>query len=238
MLKLRIDQRSLYLLGGIIAAALSVTSAAAADNFVVAKTAVRRLYPELRDRDLHVAIEDGGLLDKPGALSDFTVAIWYPARGEAFKGPCPAPVLLVRLAFPTDDSGGRVFFMSADGPAVSTDQLAQLTRQVDSHPEWSDSDVLKALTEAGARFGPHAKKELLDAIPTEGLKILLGDVKVKSANFRIRNAAQIRERLPSAILLWVVEIESTGSGPDLQYYLSIEPFNGKLISIERVPPVP
>lgn len=215
-----------------------VTCAVGADNIAVAKMVVAKLYPELKGQDLHVAISEGGLLETPGSFSDFTMAIQHPFHEILSKGQCPIPLLSVGFTFSTAGSNERIFHLSAAGPAVNTDRLQQLINEVDSHPEWSDADVLRALAKAGARFGPSAKEELLDELPIEGLKALIGNIKVESVSFKIRDAAQVREHLPSAALLWTIKVLSQSNGQELKYYLLLEPFDGKLVSLGRIPPVP
>ena len=121
------------------------------------------------------------------------MAIQPPNRTSLTEGICPQSVLHVRFAFPSDDSDARIFAFSASGPAANTDKLKGAANQIDSHPEWSDSEVSKVLSDSGAQFGPADEKRLLDNLPVQGLRLLLGEYHVQSARFTIRDAGQMRE---------------------------------------------
>jgi hypothetical protein len=209
-----------------------------ADHVATAKASVAQFYPELTGKDLHIAITDGGLLDVAGPLTDFTMSIQRAVHTAGADEGCPQSLLYIRFAFPANSSDQRVFSLSANGPAVNASRLEQLAHQIDSHPGWSDSEATKALLDAGARFGPTSEKELLEKLPVEGLRLLVGDYEVRSTHFTVRDAAQMREHLPSAMLFWTVTVTSHLKGRELTYYLNFEPFEGKLVSIGRIPPVP
>lgn len=223
-------------LRAVIASMCLVSAAVCADDVADAKAAILGLYPELKGKDLHIAISDGGLLETPGPLSSFTMVIRHPSPGSQTGGQCPTPELSVDFTFAVTGTDHERFLFGAGGPVVNENRIKRITDEVDSHPEWSDADVLSALSKAGARFGPSAKRELLDQLPTKGLGVLLGDIDVESAEFKIRDASQMREHLPSASLTWVVKISGGSENRKLGYLVMIEPFDGKVIFIERFPP--
>jgi hypothetical protein len=208
------------------------------DNIAIAKAAVIDFYPELKGQDLHIGISDGGLLDVQGPLSNFTIVIQHPLHPGLPAGQCPVPLLAVDFTFAVKEADHYLFLFGAGGPFVNEEKIKEITDQVDSHTEWSDDEAASALIKAGARFGPSAKKELLDKLPIQGLKTLLGgDVVVESADFKIRDAAQFREHLPAASLSWIVSIRVHNAKRETKYMIFLEPFDGKIVFIEKSPPI-
>jgi hypothetical protein len=224
-------------LRAIIVGACLVSAAVRADDVADAKAAIIGLYPELKGKDLHIAITDGGLLETPGPLSNFTMVVQHPSHEALPAGQCPIPVLSVYFTFAVSSTDHQLFLLGSGGTVVNEDRFKRITDQVDSHAEWSDADVLSALTKAGARFGPSAKKELLDQLPIKGLSVLMGDIDVESAEFKIRDASQIRAHLPSASLTWIVKVSTRSNNQKLAYLVMLEPFDGKVVYVTRFPPV-
>lgn len=233
----RTNELCMNLLRAVIVSVCLVSAAFCADDVADAKAAIIGLYPELKGKDLHVGITDGGPLEMPGQLTNFTVVIQQPSHQKLSGGQCPTPVLSVDVTFAVTSTDHQLFLFGAGGPVVNEDRIKRITDEVDSHPEWSDADVLSALSKAGARFGPSAKKELLDQVPIKGLSVLMGDIDVESAEFKIRDASQMREHLPSASLVWVVKVSTRNNNRKLAYQVMLEPFDGKVTWIERFPPV-
>lgn len=55
----------------------------------------------------------------------------------------------------------------------------------------------------------------------------------------MRDKQQMQEHLPSAMFLWNVHFTSHIDGlPDRTYFAILEPFEGKLTSIVKLPPIP
>lgn len=237
MLQSRTNELCMNCFRAVIVSVCLVSVAVCADNIADSKAAIIRLYPELKGKDLHVGIADGGLLETPGPLSEFTMVIQHPSHDVLLAGQCPIPVLSVTFTFAVTNTDHQLFLFGAGGPVVNEDRIKRITDEVDSHPEWSDADVLSALSKAGARFGPSARKELLDQLPIKGLSVLMGDIEVESAEFKIRDASQMREHLPAASLVWVVKVSARSNGRKLTYHIMLEPFDGKVIYIVRFPPL-
>jgi len=85
----------------------------------------------------------------------------------------------------------------------------QIRRRGGRHREWSDEEVVKAMNEAGAKFGPEHKAELLRALPLEGLAPFMGgEIEVVSAEFRAR---LLGSREP-ALIWWVRPIGTVRAG--------------------------
>jgi hypothetical protein len=217
----------------------SLSFAFGADNVGLSKTALSKIYPELRGHDFHVGISDGGLLDSPGSFTTFTMEVRRPPHETGRDEECPSSLLSVRFEFPIKRTDHRIFSLNAVGPVVNTDRRQRVIQLVDSHPQWSDSEAVKALSEAGARFGPSAKAQVLEKLPVEGLRSLLGAIEVVSAEFTVRDQLQKGENLPSAMLVWSVVVSSRmDSSPKTKYFLLLDPFDAKLVSVGKIPPLP
>jgi hypothetical protein len=224
----------------IIAAVLLCSSAAgAADNIGVAKQVIRKLYPELQGKGLPVIVRDGSTLDGTRVGGDFILDVLKPGNPHIADNSCHEQLISVRLEFPVGGQDRRLFALSAGGPVVNSDLQRQLREAVDGHPEWSEADLTQALERAGAQFGPAAKEGFVGALPMEALRLLLGDVRVMSVNFRFRDEVQQHENLPAATLLWTVQLTvHLRDRQILNYYALFEPFQGKLVSLGRTPPIP
>jgi hypothetical protein len=210
----------------------------AADNVGLAKQALKSLYPELKGRGLHLTIDDGSRLDFAEIGGDFVIDVFEPPPHINISvRQCPPTLVSTRFMFASGD--WRLFGYSAAGPVVNTQKRESLNDLVDSHPEWTDSQIGEALTKAGAKFGPNAKDQLVRALPIAALEALAGKIEVISVQFTLRDKEQMKEHLPAASLMWAVEFMSHVDGqPDRKYFALFEPFEGKLTSIGKIPPLP
>jgi hypothetical protein len=88
------------------------------------------------------------------------------------------------------------------------------------------------MNEAGARFGPEHKAELLRTLPTEVIETYVGDrIEVTtSVYFLIRSVTASGKG--EADLHWQVLVKSHPlDGLDATYRLQFEPFDGRLVAI-------
>lgn len=212
-----------------------------ADRIRLAKDVVRQLFPELRGRGLRVSIVDATTLDGGMGFLSFDLDVSEPRDHLSPSEKCDVPLLLsAGFQFATSSRAQRFFALNLGGPATNTDKREHLNQAVDSHPEWSTGQIEEALSSAGARFGPSSKDDFVKTVPLSTLKLLLqAEVQMVSANFEFRDAAQLREHLPSSILLWHVafSVRSSAQGK-LNYAGLFEPFSGKLVSLSKVPAIP
>lgn len=210
------------------------------DRIAKAKMVVRQLLPELQGRGLRVRIEDPSTLDAQSGPLSFEFDVLEPDVIRRANEGCAARLLVsFEFQFASHHGRDRLFLLTAGGPAVNTEKREHLNRLVDSHPEWSNAQITEVLERAGAQFGPSSKDDLLKAIPVSPLQQLIGDIKIGSATLRFRDEAQMKEHLPSAILLWEVDLRAQiGNEPPVKYYAQFEPFQGKLVSLMKSPPIP
>jgi hypothetical protein len=203
-----------------------------------AKQLLSQLYPDLHvKRGLRAAIREAApwTSDNQNGLS---IELYdNPSEGGVSQPPCwcSTPVIGAHVVFISDEQGeSRVFKFGIWGPfALSKrDKFAQ---KVNKHPNWSDAQVITALNDAGARFGPDRKAELLRAIPAEVLKPYVGgEIEVVTAFFSIRENVTLRKT--EARLDWLVGVKSHGpGGQEASYLLVFEPFEGRLETISRQP---
>jgi len=192
------------------------------------------LYPELKNRGLSLIIEDESRLDNHASPSSFTIKVLDPKVLDPKTGLSECTSWLISAGFqtPITPPDARIYSFSSNGSIVSGDELEKLNSLVDAHPEWSDVQVLEALTQAGAEFGPIAKDRFVKALPMAGLELLLGKFRVGSVNFSIRDAEQLKQHLASSTLLWEADLETEKpSRGHRKYYALFEPFRGRLVSL-------
>jgi hypothetical protein len=192
------------------------------------------LYPELKGRGLSLIINDESLLDNPASPPSFTLLVLDPKVTDPKTGMnvCTSWILAAGFAIPTSPADARIYSFSSNGSVVNADESEKLNSLVNAHPEWSDVQVLEALTQAGAEFGPTAKDRFVKALPMAGLELLLGNFRVVSVNFTIRDAEQLKQHLASSMLLWEADLETEKpSRGHRKYHALFEPFRGRLVSL-------
>jgi hypothetical protein len=119
-------------------------------------------------------------------------------------------VLSARFLFDWQTEKKELLDVRAYGPGVfgRRDKFAE---EVARHREWSDEEVVKAMNEAGAKFGPEHKAELLRALPLEGLAPFMDGGKGVSLNCAIfPETLASAEALPG-ICLGVNDVSSPAS---------------------------
>jgi hypothetical protein len=76
------------------------------------------------------------------------------------------------------------------GPAVRG-RLDKFIAEVDRHPDWSETKILAALRDGGARFGPDQMPAFLQALPIEKLEPFTGELVVQSSESTCASRNQI-----------------------------------------------
>jgi len=203
------------------------------------------LYPELQQSGLTVSYSISSPFDSDPMpeLRTFSVLITRTQSVSVLQSSVrtenvPAqsatlPNVNLSAGFSYNLRGGIVRF-SANAPwPLSSDKNEAMRKLVDAHPKWSDQKILEQLSAKGAKFGPNDKTALLSVLPLERLEPFLGKLTVRSAEF------QIRHKQPDgtlALLSWNLEIEaSSASGERSSYFVSVEPFGGKINLLTRRP---
>ena len=231
------SRSALILAASLALSARASTAATRPDDYVArAKQITRMLYPGL-DRWLRpVIVAESGLGGPDSVNPDIMNAFFLelhdlePGLGKAPRACwCSDPVLSARFLFDWQTEKKELLDLLAFGPGVfgRRDEFAE---EVARHPEWSDAEVVKAMNEAGAKFGPEHKAELLRALPLEGLAPFMGgQIEVVSAEFMVQH---LGSRNPN--LIWWVRANWHGSGGrEADCTLMLEPFEGKLQGVSR-----
>jgi hypothetical protein len=117
---------------------------------------------------------------------------------------------------------------------INSGKNEEVRMQVESHPDWSESDAFRALKDAGALYyGPSEKEALLKMVRLQEFDRFLGHVTIRSATFN--GFANPNHAGNYALLFWTIEVEtSLANGARRNYALAFEPFNGRLIGIQHL----
>ncbi len=133
-------------------------------------------------------------------------------------------------------AGGRLFsFIGV--PDVIEEKRAAYDRLVRAHPEWSEKDAARALTEdLAARFGPNAAAALRQQLPMAQLEALMGKIRVTEEPSLVLRASRPtfddNKRAYAGVPQWVMRTVVTGGdGTEHKYNVIIEPFEGRIIDI-------
>jgi hypothetical protein len=148
--------------------------------------------------------------------------------------PPVGPMLAAVLFRPSDSREDLFSQVAASGRVVSSDQWERLKDLVDDHPEWSRDEALRALKDAGVRFGPDAKEEFLRGLPLNRLERLWsGKISIRSAEFRVREPLVAgADHPPAAKVEWTVEITvQRPARPAVGYTLLCEPLGGRIVDM-------
>jgi hypothetical protein len=195
------------------------------------------LYPELRS-PVRMRILDDRDWDDRRPMDIFTVELCDISKEQMLAEepcPCASPVLKATVTFDIFSGDHHLHGMRMTGP-VPRGRQDKFEKLIEKYPDWSTAQVVEALKEAGAKFGPDQKEQVIKTLPLGGLRPYMGDLKVESARFVLKDA---RDWKQLAIALggafWVVHITATlPSGGTYYYWFAIEPFEGKVMSILRV----
>lgn len=191
---------------------------------------LRSLYPELRNKTYVMNVSASTPFDSNWTfMSDLDVSIGPsdPRSGNGYWR--KAEVLGGLFQFRREDGLNAVKIRYASLQL----KLDAIRVQVNSHQQWSDRQVVAALKNAGARFGPNDKDALQKVLPLDALEPFIGKLNVDSTVFFLRHKQAPRSL---AELYWEVDgTSSMSNGEKASWSLVIEPFEGKLQSLIRAP---
>lgn len=203
-------------------------------------------YPELGGRHAFLEITCRQPLDYPwewGASGDFGFRVktgWAERQGDQDRpegqGNVGASQTLLEGYFLFGPEGRIKQLWIGEAELANSKANTALRSLVESHPEWADSDALKALREAGAKFGPESKDELLRIPTLKSLGVALGALEAASAEFEVMREPHSGN---FALLDWRVSFEKPGaSAHDVSYVATFEPFAGRLVFLSKYPVAP
>src|SRR5580704_4801839 len=128
---------------------------------------------------------------------------------------------------------GRIFRMLAFSDLVHEKQLNAVRKLVETHPGWSEPQVIQALKAAGVRYGPQEKQEFLSSLHLDKAERFLGKLTIKTVDFNGFNADDTSS-VASGSLEWVVRAKAQfPDGTTAEYGLTFEPFESKLVNLSR-----
>jgi hypothetical protein len=202
-----------------------------------AKQLIRMLYPGLQF-NLRPVIIDQTRWGEGDFMNTFSIEFHdLEPKDSASPGACwcSHPMLHATFVFNWQTEEKELVTMTAGGPAADG-RMHEFAKEVNKHPEWSEAQLVAALKGAGAKFAPDHKAEFLRALPIEQLKPFVGgDLEVVSADFYVVEPGA-GGKAPEASLTWTVQTKWHGPGSrEAKCILQFEPFDGRLISIFRVP---
>ena len=220
----------------LMASPSALSQQASNDRVSYAKHLVRVFYPELFGRNLSLKVRDDAPLDVEGLSNWFSLEISEPWHsGEPRK--CDTPdVMSAYFMLTTRKNSRPLYAVHFGGAATGSDKLDSLREAIDGNTKYSDEEILEMLKTHGAKFLSGHEDQLLRKIPIKELESFLGVITVTSVTFKIRDAAQYSAGLPAANLVWAVYFTATRrGGRSMKYFLILEPFEGKVRALERMP---
>lgn len=206
------------------------------DPIPIMKEFLLAFYPELEGQHLIMTVSADGPLDVSGSFYTFSVEVGRTSKTSPQVRLLPPemrePIHVGLFLF--DPADGRVWKFTTGSELVNANKNEALRNSVEAHPEWPDEQVVQALKDAGARYGPNDKDAFVQMIPLNKLEKFFGKLRIKSVEFKLRYPQ--REEPPLAELYWSVHLDGRGPrGRRATYHLTFEPFEGKLTSLWRLP---
>jgi hypothetical protein len=206
------------------------------------------LYPELKGKEFSLQFSEGrtgpltGPTDAHFLVISVDKAMLRPPQitsehSDNVSEDASEPELPLHLQFDFvrtnfDKAGNRIGteltcqpwgFLNANG----SKQIHDAWAVINAHPEWTNDKDLEAARRLGMQFGPEKKVELLRILPLKELSSIYGPLEITDADFKV---AGLKEPETSfALLHWQITAKRLGSEKKL--LITVEPFQGKIISI-------
>jgi hypothetical protein len=197
-------------------------------------------YPELFDKKYRVTLcasapGDNDWLVLGGVFFVVTPADIYPLHKLIVSSPQSVDhILLGGSIWLPPHQYGRVMEVHAFSTAVHEQQLEKMRLLLESHPGWSEAQMVSALKQAGAQFGPDDKDAFVNSLPLAKAEAFLGHLKIISVEFNYPNREQHVGHFASGALTWHLRTDALlPDGKRVQYGLEFEPFEGKLVSLTQ-----
>ena len=200
---------------------------------------LQTLYPETKGKGYTVLFSVGGSYDPAWTHlprlevslleTNYTPSAQLLMGEEARKYKPLDPKLIAYFDF---DKDSRIEGVTVAGDSLVNDtRYTRISQLVNAHRNWSDGQVVRALKDAGAEYGPEDNENFLASLPQKDLESLLGGLTIQSVEFHLRHD---QSGGPIAELWWIVEADAKSSeGKTQSFTLSFEPFAGKLRSLRR-----
>jgi hypothetical protein len=190
-----------------------------------AEDLIRKLYPTL-DGGLEVSIEAGHWLRREPP-NNFSITL-CGAPGAPEQG-CP---FFASFVFSAKSKGLRLLDMKAGEERLDV-LRERVGKELDRQSDSSETEVAAALADAGARYGPDRRRELIESLPLATLGPYTGRLTLVSAQFWGPDPEGKRGH---PALRW--EVVARSERPDTSqklYTLWFEPFEGRLTWLNAGP---
>jgi hypothetical protein len=128
---------------------------------------------------------------------------------------------------------GEIEQIALHSRAVHQAENEALKARVDEHPEWSDTEVLAELTNAGGKYGPTTRSELLNRLRLVNRLEALFEARAEVLSLTFED--RVDDRTKRARLDWCAEVRITRplTHDAATLVLYFEPFDGALVDIVR-----
>jgi hypothetical protein len=241
----RFSWRFAVLVLGLAASGAVRGTAQQKDQIRTAQELIQVFYPELNNSRNEMLVFWSDPFDKAwttsGFLREFGLDVAETKTGlltTETKDAIGSGLLNTFCEFEAD---GSLHAMTMRGRANHYREHADMRALVDQHVEWSSEQVMDAMREQGALFGPDRKDAFTKTLPRMSslAMALAGIARIVSVEFitRLKDFADTTY----AQLEWSVELEVL-LGPDraksVRYVAAFEPFGGKIIAIHSKPAQP
>ncbi len=227
------------------------------DYYARSRQFLREFYPQL-DPYLCEEIQVINRLGDPDIMNHFVVKLYEQKDSETggrregdVDQPRPSgqsteaeesssadPVLWAEFLFSQSTENKELIRVMVGAGRESRHE--KLVEEVNRHPEWQETRILAALRDGGARFGPDHKAEFVRALPIKKLEPFVGELEVRSAEFKVRGGG-LEEPHQEAQLTWIVRAKwhSPDRKQEADCVLEFEPFDGSLmLMVRRISPRP
>jgi len=194
------------------------------DNFARALQFLNAAYPELRGRHRGVALSNNNWRDldaPPHPLRSFALLVKQASEPRTSE---VKDDLLMTAHFEFADDDYINEFNAASSRILHADELSKMRTLVLDHPTMTRETVGAALSAAGARFGPGQEKDLrvLADATLAKLAFVTGPAKVVGVKW-----------VQLDTTWWSVDLQARQGGSTRQYGAVFEPFEGKLLHLQR-----
>ena len=202
-------------------------------------------YPELSGRDLFLSLSTVQRFDNSWRVIhriEFNAMLHDPLS-EAMLNPPFDPKTGKQLTPPENsvlkgdilfDHRGFLHAFATSGESSQAKRIAALRDLIQSHPEWSNTDAVRALKQAGAHYGPDEKSEFRKTIQLQKFESFMGS-KLELRSIEFESLPENHEgSFTAGALNWSITADRVlGSGKRIPYTFSFEPFDGKLTAVHK-----
>jgi hypothetical protein len=192
----------------------------------LARRLVAVLYPQSVQGNNRIIVTGEGRANSE--QSDFprvTVKLVPPERSLDEKA-----ALVAMFEFQYKNRAGKLSNVIAAGEVVHSKELREARTFVDANTALTDDEVIAVLRQRGARWLPPNDQELVKQVPLKEISKVLGEeLKLDSISFKTRY--QITQGT-EAELVWQLSLSTANN---THYSMSVEPFDGKILSLSVDP---